>query len=81
MRDLEPVLELFERIETDLNMPKGLKLKLSYIKDSLTDEEEDFGVKLSQVLESLDDISDDASTPDYIRTQIWNIVSMLESVK
>ena len=82
MNEMQPVLELFDRIENDLNIPKGLKTKLEDIKGSLLEEDNNsIAMRINQALECLDDISDDSNTPDYIRIQIWNIVSILESVK
>jgi len=31
-------------------------------------------------LQELDDISSDPNMPSYVRTQIWNVVSQLESI-
>ncbi|MBS3167259.1 UPF0147 family protein [Candidatus Woesearchaeota archaeon] len=81
MNEMEPILELFSRIENDLNIPKGLKTRLEDIKSALLENDDNIAMRINQALERLDDISDDSNTPDYVRIQIWNIVSILESVK
>lgn len=72
------VVKLNELCE-DTTTPKGIKEKLGGVVDILSNEEEDT-IKINKALDSLDEISSESNIQPYIRTQIWNIVSILESI-
>ncbi len=66
------------QIEEDVSIPKNIKLK---IRNAITalEEDKDFKIKANKALQELDEIFDNPNVPSYIRPQIWNVVSMLES--
>jgi len=77
------LLELFDaltQLEQDSSVPKNVKLKLQSAISVLKEENTDMKIKVNKALQHLDDVSDDSNMPSYIRPQIWNIVSMLESL-
>lgn len=73
------VIELLEQIEQDSTVPKNVKNK---IKNTITimKNEQETPVKINQSLQELDELNNDPNIPQYIRTQIWSIVSSLESI-
>ncbi len=72
------VIKLNE-LKEDMMTPKGLKEKFSLAVEILNGKEEDT-IKINKVLSILDDISSENNIQPYIRTQIWNVVSILESI-
>lgn len=76
---LGSIVEVLEELCEEGSVPKNIKAKfldiVSYLKES-----DEVSIKVNKALHSLDEIGDDTNLQPYIRTQIWNIVSMLEKV-
>jgi len=72
------VVKLSE-LKEDSMTPKSLKEKISEAIEILQGNEEDT-IKINKVLSLLDEISSENNIQPYVRTQIWNIVSILESI-
>lgn len=72
------VVKLSE-LKEDSMTPKSLKEKISEVIGILQGNEEDT-IKINKVLSLLDEISSENNIQPYVRTQIWNIVSILESI-
>ena len=78
----ESIREVTENIEILLeepSMPKNLKAKLEAIKETFTQGEE-ISITTNKALAELDDIANNPTIDQHIRTQIWNIVSLLEKI-
>lgn len=76
---IENALIKINELKEDTMTPKGLKDKLDEIIEILKNKEEDT-IKINKALDVLDNISSENNVQPYIRTQIWNIVSILESI-
>ncbi len=76
---IENALIKINELKEDTMTPKGLKDKLDEIIEILKDKDEDT-IKINKALDVLDNISSENNVQPYIRTQIWNIVSILESI-
>ncbi len=72
------VIKLNE-LKEDTMTPKGLKDRIDEIIEILKGNDEDT-IKINKALDILDEISSENNIQPYIRTQIWNIVSILESI-
>jgi len=77
----EDVFNMISKIEQDNTVPKNIKIKIQNIFLDLKEEEKEIDVRINRALQDLDEISEDNNIPDYIRTQIWSIVSLLESIE
>lgn len=77
----EEVFDMISKIEEDTGVPKNIKIKIQNIALDLKEENQEVDVKINRALQELDEISEDNNIPDYIRTQIWSIVSLLESIE
>ena len=75
------VLGLLNQIENDFTVPKNIRYKIRIMIEFLNKDDCDTAIKIDKSLQSLDEISDDPNVPSYTRTQIWNVVSLLESDK
>ncbi len=81
MADLESIIKLLGEILEDRTVPRNIKAMIEQAKKSLEDKDSELDVRLSTAISNLDEIINDPNMPMYTRTQIWNIVSMLESLK
>ena len=77
----ENVIPIIEQIVNDRSVPRNIRTKCEESIRILKDEKQDAAIRSSTVISTLDEISNDPNIPTYTRTQIWNIVSMLESAQ
>lgn len=78
--EFEEVIELLTQILEDTSLPKGIRTNLQATVVQLQNGD-DVSMKCDKSLQILDDLSNDPNIPSYARTQLWNIVSMLESTR
>ena len=77
--ELGTVLEAISDIQQDSTVPKNIKKKLEGVSTMLQTEEGSAAIHINKALDELGEISDDINIQPYTRTQIWNIVSILET--
>ena len=58
-------------------MPRNIRNLVQEAKNNLNGKQE-LPVRINSAISILDEVSNDSNIPIYSRTQIWNIVSMLE---
>lgn len=82
MKNLQPVVKLLTEIIEDRTVPRNIRAASEEAKKELTENKTDgWDIRLSSAISLLDEIINDPNMPMHTRTQIWNIVSMLEAVK
>ena len=82
MKELETIVKLLTDITEDRTVPRNIRNAIEEAKKNIQEENgRDMVVKLSSAVSILDDIINDPNMPSYTRTQIWNIVSMIEMIK
>ena len=77
--EMDDVIEMFEELEDDSTVSKGVKLKISSMKDELKNAR-NLGLSVNKVLSELEDLSSDVNISPYVRTQFWHITSLLENI-
>lgn len=77
---LSEAITNLEILKEDMAVPRNVKDKVSNSISYLKEDDVEIAVKIDKVLQELDDLADDPNIPTYLRTQLWNIVSLLESV-
>ncbi|MBU2634268.1 MAG: UPF0147 family protein [Nanoarchaeota archaeon] len=75
---LNGVVELLGSIKEDNSVPKNIRFKIESTLCLLKTDCEDC-LKISQVLNELEDISNDPNIPSYTRVEILNIVGILSN--
>lgn len=80
MTDIKGISELLGGLVADTTIPRNIRRALSEAKQRL-DSDDDLSVKLSAAIYLVESISDDVNMPPHARTQIWSILSSLESIK
>lgn len=79
----EKVLEIINslvQIKEDDTIPRNVRDKINLAILALNEEHTDLDVRINKSLQELDELSDDPNLPIYARTQLWNVVSLLESI-
>jgi uncharacterized protein (UPF0147 family) len=77
--DVQSIVDVLEELCVESSVPRNIKEKFKDMASSLKAQGE-ISVKKNKALHDLDEIGDDTNLQPYIRTQIWNLVSMLEKV-
>lgn len=75
------VVVILETIVGDRTVPKNIRKAAEDSKSALTSAEKSSELKISTAIHLLDEITNDPNMPLYTRTQIWNVVSMLEQLR
>ena len=76
----ENIIQLIQQIANDRTVPRNIRTKCEESIKILQNDKEDLAIRINTVISSMDEISNDPNIPTYTRIQVWNIVSLLESV-
>jgi uncharacterized protein (UPF0147 family) len=74
------IIELMETVINDTSIPKNIRKNVSDARDRLKSADE-LATSVSSAIYSIEEISEDINMPMHARTQIWTILSALESLK
>lgn len=73
------ILQTLQELETDNSVPKNVKKKITTTIQTLQKDGE-MSIKKNKALNELEEIAEDTNMQAYTRTQIFNLVSMLEKI-
>ncbi|MBN2567640.1 UPF0147 family protein [Candidatus Woesearchaeota archaeon] len=77
---LAGILDALSDLLGDGTVPRNIKSKIEDIMRTLNGADE-ISMRVNKALQQLDEISDDTNIQAYTRTQLWNVVSLLEMVR
>lgn len=77
--EIEAIIESMKEFIDDASVPKNIKIKITDIIEEL-ESDQDLSLKINKALQELEEISNDSNLQSFSRTQIWNLISLLESV-
>jgi uncharacterized protein (UPF0147 family) len=81
MANINEVLELLGELSNDRRVPRNVRASIDKAIEHLNNKEDDETVRLSSAISILDEICNDPNILQYTRTQVWNVVSLLESLQ
>ncbi|MBI4147981.1 UPF0147 family protein [Candidatus Woesearchaeota archaeon] len=76
---LQPIVQSLRELESDQQLPKSLKQKIGTAIRTL-EQNNELSMRVSRALNELEELTDDQNMQAYTRTQLFNIISMLEAV-
>ncbi len=76
---IQSIIEVLGELQEEGSVPRNVKEKLTATIKAL-EEKNETSIKVHKALHELEEIADDPNLQTYARTQIWNIVSMLEKI-
>ena len=80
MKDIiKQVLAAFEDLLDDVTLPKNAKQKIEKIVRALQNQN-DSNLEISKAIQELEEIGEDMNLQSYTRTQLFNVISLLESI-
>ena len=77
----EQIIPLLQQVAEDRSVPRNIREKILESVETLKKEDMALELRINTVTSTLDEVANDPNIPMYTRTQIWNIVSMLESIE
>ncbi len=80
MERFHGIIEALKELSEDNTLPKNVREKVNSVIAILKDKNE-HSLKIDKALHELEGLSEDSNLQAYTRTQVWNVVSMLEMVK
>ncbi len=78
--NLNPVISALSEIKDDITVPKNIRGKIEDAIIALKGDAE-ISIKLNKTLEEMESIVNEVNIQPYTRTQLWNIISLLEKVE
>jgi len=78
--EFDDINNLLDEINTDRTVPRNIRVLIDQAKFDLNNTMNEIAVRINGAVSILDEVSNDPNIPIYTRTQIWNIVSMLEVI-
>lgn len=78
MRD---AIETLNQIASNNSTPKTIKKSVADLVTELKSDEYSLSVRAANTISLLDDVTQDPNMPSYVRTQLWQAVSKLESIR
>ena len=78
---MESALQTLNQLATSQSTPKNFKKIISDLIIELQTEEDSLSVRAANAISNLDDITQDPNVPSFVRTALWQAVSVLESIR
>ncbi len=78
---MESAIQTLNQLATSHSTPKNFKKTISDLIIELQTDEYSISVRAANAISSLDDITQDPNVPSFVRTTLWQAVSVLESIR
>ena len=78
---MKGAIETLSQIASNNSTPKTIKKSITDMIADLKIEEYSMSVRAANTISMLDDVTQDPNMPSYVRTQLWQAVSKLESIR
>ena len=80
-QSMKEAIETLDQIASNNSTPKTIKKSITDLIADLNSEEYSMSVRAANTISLLDDVTQDPNMPSYVRTQLWQAVSKLESIR
>ena len=78
---MKEAIDTLNQIASNNSTPKTIKKSITDLISDLNNEEYSLSVRAANTISLLDDVTQDPNMPSYVRTQLWQAVSKLESIR
>ena len=78
---LNRAMQTLNQLASSHSTPKNFKKIINDLIIDLKSEEYSISVRASNAISSLDDITQNPNVPSFVRTSLWQVVSVLESIR
>ena len=77
---INEIIKRMDAVMNDTSVPKNVRTAVGEAKTKLS-KNGDYSIRVADAIYCIDGVSNDINLPPQARTMIWNILSMLESIK
>jgi len=78
---MKEAIDTLNQIVSSNSTPKTIKKSIIDLIANLNSQEYSLSVRAANTISLLDDVTQDPNMPSYVRTQLWQAVSKLESIR
>ena len=78
---MKEAIDTLNLIVSTNSTPKTIKKSVTDLVTDLVKKEYSLSVRAANTISLLDDVTQDPNMPSYVRTQLWQAVSKLESIR
>jgi len=78
---MKEAIQTLNLIASSNSTPKTIKKSVLELVVDLSKEGDSLSVRAANIISLLDDVTQDPNMPSYVRTQLWQAVSKLESIR
>ena len=78
---MNSAIQTLNQLASSHSTPKNFKKTINDLIIDLKSEEHSMSVRASNAISSLDDITQNPNVPSFVRTSLWQVVSVLESIR
>ncbi len=78
---MKEAIDTLNLIVSTNSTPKTIKKAVTDLVVDLVKEGDSLSVRAANTISLLDDVTQDPNMPSYVRTQLWQVVSKLESIR
>ena len=78
---MESAIQTLNQLATSHSTPKNFKKTITDLIQELQTDEYSIAVRAANAISSLDEITQDPNVPSFVRTTLWQAVSVLESIR
>lgn len=79
-KGIDKVKKAIDAMLSDKLLPKSVVAKLNTCTGILNNKKEEMQLKINKVHDILNEITEDSNLPAFVKTQVWNIASILETI-
>jgi hypothetical protein len=80
-QSMESAIQTLNQLATSHSTPRNFKKTIADLITELNSTEYTISVRAAHAMSLLDDITQDANIPSFVRTSLWQAVSVLESIR
>ncbi len=77
---IQQAMTVLDEVSMDNTTPRNIRRAAKTAMDALQTTQT-MGIRASNAIATLDDISQDPNMPPYTRVKLWNVISFLEAIK
>lgn len=79
MDKIQDIVFVLEELSNDDTVPRNIKARVQEVITILNSNDE-LSIKKNKALHKLDELNEDTNLKAYTRSQIWNVLSLLEAL-
>lgn len=76
---VDNITEALKELANDRGLPRNVKAVVENAIKEMHNSKDTVSARINTAISMLDECSNDPNVPGHMRTQLWNVVSMLES--